>query len=74
MADFNMLYTVLILPIGLAFQRIYSIGGRVSVLESMNKNQDKRIERICKSNDNLTKEVNQMIGMLKEHLRKTNKS
>lgn len=68
--NFNWIYTFLIIPLGLLFQRHFSVSSRVTVLENNDEAQEKRIDRVCDSNDDLTKEVHEMIGRWDEYLRK----
>lgn len=65
------IYTFLILPILALFQRQFSIKSRVAVLESNQKIYIEKVKQMCKSTDDLTKEVHEMIGEWKEHRRKT---
>lgn len=63
------IYTFLILPIAVLFQRTFSVSSRVKVLESKDRIDDEKINKICSSNDELSKEVHELIGRVDEHLR-----
>jgi len=65
----NWIYTVLLLPLALLFQRQFSIKSRVTVLESTQKIYVERIDAVCESNEILSKEVHQMLGRFDEFLR-----
>jgi len=65
------IYTFLILPIAVLFQRHFHNGNRITVLETNQENYMKKVDKMCKSNDDLAKSINQMIGRLDEHLRNT---
>ena len=64
------IYTFLIIPIVLAFQKHFSLASRVSVLESKKESVEKRLDNLCCSTNDLKDEVHEMIGRLDEHLRR----
>lgn len=47
-----------------------NLGSRISVVETKQTTYEKKIDKMCSSTDDLTKEVHTMIGRLDEHLRK----
>lgn len=63
-------YTFFIIPLAYLFKRHMSYTKTVDQHEIKLNYHDKKIEKMCKSSDDLAKEVNQMLGTLKEHLRK----
>ena len=63
----NYIYTVLILPIIVLFQKHFSVSSRVTVLESKDKIDDEKFGNICTCLDELTKEVHEMLGRWDEH-------
>ena len=62
-------YTFLIAPILLTAQRIYSHHGRITKVEERQDLYEKKVDKMCKSNEDLTKKVHEMIGKLDEHLK-----
>jgi hypothetical protein len=63
------IYTFLILPIAILFQRYYVSSSRITVLENKDEINDDKFEKLCGSVDELTKEVHELIGKIDEHLR-----
>jgi hypothetical protein len=58
------IYTFLILPIVILFQRYYSSSSRITVLENKDEINDDKFNGLCESVDELTKEVHELIGKL----------
>lgn len=71
--NFNWIYTFLILPIALSFQKHFALKNRVTKIETTQEFYAKKVDKMCESNDKLAKEVHEMIGELREH-RRTNSS
>lgn len=67
----NWIYTVLIIPIIILFKQQFTNSSRLSILENKDRLDDLKIKKICDSNENLAKEINQMLGAWREHLRKS---
>lgn len=70
----NWVYSVLIVPLALVFKKQFGLDGRVKVVES---NQDiymKKIDKVCANQESLARDVNQMLGALREHLRNSAKN
>lgn len=67
----NWIYTFLVLPILVLFKQQFSNSSRITVLESKDRIDDEKIKRICDSNGSLEEKVNQLIGRVDEHLRKS---
>ena len=65
----NWIYTFLILPILVLYQKHFSIKNRVTILETRQDFYTKKVDKMCKSSDELAKEVHEMIGKMDEHLR-----
>lgn len=65
------IYTFLILPIAILFQRHFVLSSKVVILQEKDKINDKKFDKLCESIDDLTKEVHELIGRWDEHLRKT---
>ena len=67
----NWIYTVVIFPLAILFQKHFSSTSRISVLEQKDIINDEKFEKLCLSVDELTKEVHNLIGRIDEHLRDT---
>jgi len=69
----NWIYTFLILPIVVLFQRQFSfkniVTKEITELKTNQKIYIDKVNKICQSNEELAKEVNQMIGKMDEHFR-----
>ena len=63
------IYTFLILPILVLYQKHFSIKTRVVKLETTQEFYTKKVDKICDSSEKLAKEVHEMIGKMDEHLR-----
>jgi len=63
------IYTFLLLPIIILFQKHFSLKNDVTELKTNQATYIKKIDKICESNEELKKQVNIMIGRLDEHLR-----
>lgn len=63
-------YTFFIIPLAYLFKRHFNYTKTVDQQQIRLNNHEKKIEKMCRSSDDLTKEVHEMIGTLKEHLRK----
>ncbi|MCJ8305662.1 MAG: hypothetical protein HRU07_01270 [Nitrosopumilus sp.] len=63
------IYTFLVLPITILFQRYFVMSSRVTVLEKKDLINDEKFEKLCNSVDELTKEVHKLVGTMNEHLR-----
>lgn len=62
-------YSFLIIPLGVMFQKHFTLKNRVTILETNQTIYIKKIDDICESNAELAKQVNQMLGRMDEHLR-----
>ena len=67
--NFNLVYTVLILPIAVAFQKIHSNNNKITKVETNQELYMKKVDKICDSLDTLTNEVHELIGEFRQHLR-----
>ena len=65
----NWVYTFLVLPFAILFQRYFAISSRISVLENKDEINDDKFDKLCLSVNELTKEVHELIGRMDEHLR-----
>lgn len=65
----NWIYTFLIIPIVIGFQKHFSLQNRVTKVETIQESYTKKIDKMCKSSDALSAKVNTMIGRMDEHLR-----
>ena len=63
------IYTVLIIPIGLAFQKHFSLKNKVTEIETNQKNYIEKIDKLCSEQTKLAQSVNFMRGELNEYFR-----
>lgn len=66
----NWIYTVLILPIIVLFQKHFSIKSRVVKLETTQDFYTKKVDDVCESNAKLSEKVHEMLGRLDANLGK----
>ena len=67
----NWIYIIFIAPIGIFVNQIrVKHSNRITVLETKQNLYEKKVDKICKSNEDLAEKVNQMIGRMDEHLKK----
>lgn len=65
----NWIYTFLVLPIVLLYQKHFSMKNRLTKIETTQEFYTKKVDKMCQSSDELAKEVHEMIGKMDEHLR-----
>lgn len=63
------IYTFLLLPIILLFQKHFTLKNKVTKIETNQENYIKKIDDLCQSNQSLEEKVNQMLGRWDEHIR-----
>jgi len=69
----NLIYTFVLVPLGFGLLKTFQNSNRITKLETKQENYINKIDKMCISNDELTKKVHTMIGRLDEHLRNTSK-
>jgi len=60
---------IFVAPLGFLLHKFVNHSNRITSIETNQKNMDEKINRICNSNDLLSKEVHEMLGRLDEHLK-----
>lgn len=63
-------YTFLVIPIIVLFQKHFSLKNRITQIETNQENYIKKIDELCKSSKSLEEKVNQMLGRWDEHIRR----
>jgi hypothetical protein len=63
------IYSILIIPLAVVYQKHFSLKNKVTILETNQANYMKQIDDICQSNKALAEDVNRLIGRVDEHLR-----
>ena len=64
----NYLWIFISIPVGLIYNKINNHEGRISATEAKQEIYEKKVDKMCNSTDDLTKEVHEMIGKLDLHL------
>ena len=66
----NWIYTLLIAPIALAFQKYHSLNNKVTELETTQTIYVEKIDKVCEKIDDLSEKIHIMTGRLDEHLKR----
>lgn len=66
----NWFYSLFLVPFGVLWMKHVSHGNRITAVETKQDVYVKKMDEMCKSNDELAKRVNVMIGRMDEHLGK----
>ena len=59
---------IFVAPLGFLLHKFVNHSNRITTLETTQKFYVEKVEKICKSNEDLQNEVHEMIGRLNEHL------
>lgn len=63
---------IFVAPLGFLLHKFVNHSNRITTLETKQEVYIEKVNRICESNEKLTKSVHEMIGRMDEHLKKEN--
>ena len=65
----NWIYTFLLLPIIVLYQKHFSMKNKVTKIETTQEFYTKKVDKICESNEKLVSKIDKMLGEWDEHKR-----